>query len=78
VPEHFVDIASSLPKVKWVKAKQLSNWKNAIESFNEHAGHEFHLAATTQAQNFISVFENKKKDILESLDSNITPNPTPL
>jgi hypothetical protein len=50
-------------------AKPFSSWKNAIESFNEHAGHEFHLAATTRAQNFISVFENKKKDIFESLDS---------
>jgi hypothetical protein len=47
-------------------AKLFSSWKNAIESFNEHAGHEFHLAATTQAQYF---FENKKKYILESLDS---------
>jgi hypothetical protein len=28
-------------------AKLFSNCKNAIESFNEHAGHEFHLAATT-------------------------------
>jgi hypothetical protein len=50
-------------------AKPFSNRKNAIESFNEHAGHEFHLAATTRAQNFISVFENKKKNIFESLDS---------
>jgi hypothetical protein len=50
-------------------AKPFSNWKNAIESFNEYAGHEFHLAETTRAQNFISVFENKKKDICESLDS---------
>ena len=49
-------------------AKTFSNWKNAIESFNEYAGHEFNLAVTTQAQNFISVFENKKKDIFESLD----------
>jgi hypothetical protein len=49
--------------------KPLSNWENAIQSFNEHAGHEFHLAATTRAQNFISVFENKKRDNLESLDS---------
>jgi len=49
-------------------AKPSSNWQNAIESFNEHAGHEFHLAATTRAQNFISVFENKE-DIFESLDS---------
>jgi hypothetical protein len=43
-------------------AKPFSNWKNAIESFNEQAGHEFHLATTTRAQNFIPVFENKKKD----------------
>jgi hypothetical protein len=50
-------------------AKLFSSWKNAIGSFNEHAGHEFHLAATSRAQNFISVFENKKKDIFESLDS---------
>jgi hypothetical protein len=50
-------------------AKPFSNWKNAIKSFNEQAGHEFHLAATTRAQNFISVFESKKKDIFESLDS---------
>jgi len=50
-------------------AKPFSNWKNAIESFNKHARHEFHLAATRPAQNFISVFENKKKDIFESLDS---------
>jgi hypothetical protein len=49
-------------------AKPFSNWKNAIESFHEHARHEFHLAATMQAQNFISVFENKK-DTFESLDS---------
>ena len=72
--EHFVDIVSFLLKVKWVQlgklvAKPFSNWKNAIESFNEHAGHEFHLVATTRAQNFISVVENKKKDIFESLDS---------
>jgi len=50
-------------------AKPFSNWKNAIESFNEHAGHKFHLAATRRAQNFISVFENKKKVVFESLDS---------
>ena len=50
-------------------AKLFSNWKNSIESFTEHAGLEFHLAATTRAQNFISVFENKKIDIFESLDS---------
>jgi hypothetical protein len=49
--------------------KPFNNPKNAIDSFNEHAGHEFYLAATTRAQNFISVFENKKKDIFESLDS---------
>jgi hypothetical protein len=49
--------------------KPFCNWKNAIESFIEHAGDEFHLAATTRAQNFISVFENKKKDIFKSLDS---------
>jgi hypothetical protein len=42
--------------------KPFRNWKNGIESFNEHAWHEFHLAATTRAQNFISVFENKKFD----------------
>ena len=65
---------SEVGKGKHVKlgklvAKPFSNWKNAIESFNEHVGHEFHLAATTRAQNFISVFENKKKDIFESLDS---------
>jgi hypothetical protein len=47
-------------------AKPFSNWKNAIEFFNEHAGHEFHLAATTRAQNFISVFENKEKDIFQN------------
>jgi hypothetical protein len=28
-------------------AKPVSSWKNAIESFIEHAGHELHLAATT-------------------------------
>jgi hypothetical protein len=50
-------------------AKPFSNWKNAIESFNEHARHEFHLVATTRAQNFILVFKNKKKDIFESLDT---------
>jgi hypothetical protein len=50
-------------------AKLFSSWKNAIESFNEHAGHEFHLATTTRAQNFILVYENKKKHIFESLDS---------
>jgi hypothetical protein len=50
-------------------AKPFNGWKNAIESFNEHAVHEFHLAATTRAQNFISIFENKKRDIFESLDS---------
>jgi hypothetical protein len=50
-------------------AKPFNNWKNDVESFNEHAVHEFHLAATTRAQNFISVFGNKKKDIFESLDS---------
>ena len=50
-------------------AKQFGNWKNAIDSFNKHAGHEFHLAATTRAHNFISVFESRKKDFLESLDS---------
>jgi predicted SpoU family rRNA methylase len=49
--------------------KPFNNWKKAIESFNEHAGHEFHLAATTRARDFISVFENKKKDIFESLHS---------
>ena len=45
-------------KLGKLAAKPFSNWKNAILSFNEHAGHEFHLAATTRAQNFISVFEN--------------------
>jgi len=50
-------------------AKLFSNWKNAIELFNEHAGHEFHLVATVRAQNFISVFKNKKKDVFESLAS---------
>jgi len=50
-------------------AKPFSNWKNVIESFTEHAGLEFHLAATTRAQHCISVFENKKKDIFENLDS---------
>jgi hypothetical protein len=45
--------------------KPFSNWKNAIESFNERAGHEFHLAATMRAQNFISVFENRKKDTVK-------------
>jgi hypothetical protein len=66
-------------------AKPFSNWKKAIESFNEHAGHEFHFVATARAQNFISVFENKKKDIFESLDygrkaqaSKIVPNSTRL
>jgi hypothetical protein len=34
-------------------AKPFSNWKNAIESFNKQAGYEFHLAATTRAQNDI-------------------------
>ena len=50
-------------------AKPFINWKNAIESYIEHAVLEFHLATTTRAQNFLSVFENKKKDIFESLDS---------
>jgi hypothetical protein len=56
-------------KLEKLVAKPFNNWKNAIESFNEHAVHEFHLAATTRAQNLILVFENKKKDIFESLDS---------
>jgi len=30
-------------------AKPFNNWKNVIESFTEHAGHKFHLAATTRA-----------------------------
>jgi hypothetical protein len=50
-------------------AKPFSTWKNDIELFNQLAGHEFHLAATTRALNFLSVFENKKKNIFESLDS---------
>jgi hypothetical protein len=50
-------------------AKPFSNWKNAIKLFNEHAGHIFHLAATMWAQNFISIFKNKKKGVFESLDS---------
>jgi predicted transcriptional regulator len=56
-------------KLEKMLAKAFINSKNAIESFNEHARHEFHLAATTRAQNFISVFENKTKDIFERLDS---------
>jgi hypothetical protein len=79
VVEHFVDncvffAQGEVGKGQHVKlgnlvAKPFNNWKNAIESFNEPAGHEFHLAATTPNQNFISVFENKKKDICEILDS---------
>ena len=66
-------------------AKSYSNRKNDVELFNEHATHEFHMAATTRAQNFVSVFENKKKDIFESLysgrrlrPSKIVPNATQL
>ena len=50
-------------KLEKLVATPFSNWKNAIESFNEHAGHELHLVATTRDQDFISVFEKEKKDI---------------
>jgi hypothetical protein len=35
-------------KLEKLVAKPFSNWKNAIESFNEHARHEFHLEATRE------------------------------
>jgi hypothetical protein len=44
-------------------AKPFSNWKNAIESFNEHAGHEFHLAATTRAQNLIGLRKQEERHL---------------
>ena len=56
-------------KLGQLVTKPFSNWKNAIESFNEHAGHEFRLAVTTRAQDVITVIENQKKDIFGSLDS---------
>jgi len=49
--------------------KPFNKWKNAIESFNTHNNTEYHKNNVIIAENFISVYSNKKLDICQKIDS---------
>lgn len=50
---------------------KFDSWHCAIEKFNEHQQHKYHLTATSKVDGFLSVFNTKQNNIAVQLDNNL-------
>lgn len=48
------------------------NWKHALEYFRSHSQTTYHRNAVVLAENFVSIYNKKRKSIIEQLDKSIT------